>query len=95
MTIGGEAGSVQHPLIKYARDAGWTYITRDGALALRGDETGLVLSDTLGTQLERLNPGRVSRAQAAELTRSLTRVSPTLAGNFAAWEFLRGTQDDL
>jgi len=90
MTLGGEAGSVQHPLIKYATDAGWTYVTRDEALALRGGESGVVLSDTLATQLERLNPGRVSRARAAELIRSLTRVSPTLAGNFEGWEFLRG-----
>ena len=90
MTIGSEAGSVQHPLINYATGAGWTYINRDDALALRGDESGPVLIDTLATQLERLNPGRVNRAQAAELIRRITRVSPTLAGNFEVWEFLRG-----
>jgi type I restriction enzyme R subunit len=90
VTIGSEAGAVQHPLVKYAADAGWTYISREDALALRGDESGLVLTDTLATQLERLNPGRVNRPQMAELIRSLTRVSPTLAGNFAVWEFLRG-----
>ena len=37
--IGGEKGAVQNPLIKYATEINWTYITPEDALTLRGGET--------------------------------------------------------
>jgi hypothetical protein len=42
MTLGNETSSVQNPLILYATEIGWTYISQEDALTLRGGETGLV-----------------------------------------------------
>lgn len=35
MSLGGEAGSVQRPFLRYAEEAGWTYLTPELALDLR------------------------------------------------------------
>jgi type I restriction enzyme R subunit len=79
-------------MAEYAVDVGWTYLDRGEAESLRGGEDGLVLRDCLASQLEKLNPGLVNRARAAELIRRFTRVLPTLPGNLEAWQFLRGVK---
>jgi len=38
---------VQEPLIKYAKQIGWTYLNRDEAVALRQGETGLFFYNIL------------------------------------------------
>ena len=88
--LGNERLAVQNPLLRYAEQAGWTYLPRDEALRLRRGETGLVLHQVLVEQLQRLNPGVVDLARAEEIVRRLSRVPPTVEGNLDAWEYLRG-----
>jgi type I restriction enzyme R subunit len=90
MTLGGERGSVQNPFIRYAVEAGWDYVKREEAEALRGDESGLIFTDLLVDQLQKLNPGTVNRDRAEELARRVARTLPTIRGNLDVWEHLRG-----
>src|SRR5437773_972277 len=53
--LGGEKGAVQNPLIKYATEIGWNYVSPDDALGLRGGESGLVFRQVLLEQLTTLN----------------------------------------
>ena len=38
MSLGAECSSVQNPFIRYAVEAGWTYLSPDEALTQRGGE---------------------------------------------------------
>lgn len=90
MALGGERRAVQDPLLRYAEEAGWTYLSPDEALRLRGGKTGLLLNDVLVTQLQKLNPGVVDRTKAEDVVKRLLRVSPSIEGNLDAWEYLKG-----
>lgn len=85
-----ERGAVQNPLMDYARQIGWTYISPEEAQRLRGGEEGLLLKDVFLTQSQRLNPGLLDFARAEDFSRRLARVLPRIEGNFEAWEFLCG-----
>jgi type I restriction enzyme R subunit len=71
MPLGSERGAVQNPFLRYAVEAGWTYLTPDDALRLRPGPGSPVLLPVLVQQLQRLNPGVVDlrRAEAARRTR--------------------------
>ena len=88
--LGSERTAVQKPLIRYATEVGWAYLSPDEALRLRGGEEGLLLHEVFLTQVQRLNPGVVDRVRAEELAGRLTRVLPRIEGNLEAWEYLRG-----
>lgn len=90
MVLGGERASVQKPLLRYAEEAGWECLSPEEALRLRGSKTGLVLTDVLVSQLQKLNPGVVDRQGAEEVVKRLLRVSPSIEGNLVAWEYLKG-----
>ena len=90
MTVGSERGTVQNPLIRYAEEAGWHYLSPKEALRLRRGKEGLVLHDILVHQLQRLNPGVVDLTRAEELIRRLTAIRPSIEGNLEAWEYLAG-----
>lgn len=91
MGLGSERGSVQNPFIRYAEEAGWTYLPREEALRLRGGEGSPFLRSVLVEQLQRLNPGVVdSVAKAEEIMARLLGVRPNIEGNLEAWEYLRG-----
>lgn len=70
--------------------AGWEYLSPEEALRLRGDKTGLILTDVLVHQLQKLNPGDVDYQRAEEVAKRLLRVSPSIEGNLEAWEYLKG-----
>jgi type I restriction enzyme R subunit len=89
MPVGGERGTVQNPLVRYATEVGWTYLPPDDALRLRRGETGIVLHDIVVQQLQRLNPGVIDVVQAEDLIGRLVRVPPTIEGNLQAWEWVR------
>ena len=56
MPLGSESNSVQRPFIRYAVEAGWTYLSPDEALNLRqGGVTSPVLDVVLLGQLAKLN----------------------------------------
>jgi type I restriction enzyme R subunit len=91
MPLGSESNSVQRPFIRYAVEAGWTYLSPDEALNLRqGGVTSPVLDAVLLGQLAKLNPGIVNAARAQDIVRRLVRVRPSIEGNLDAWEFLKG-----
>jgi type I restriction enzyme R subunit len=91
MALGNEPGAVQRPFVRYAVEAGWTYLSPDEALNLRqGGVTSPVLDAVLLGQLMRLNPGIVNTARAQDIVRRLLRVRPSIEGNLDAWEFLKG-----
>ncbi|OYT68316.1 MAG: hypothetical protein CFK48_11965, partial [Armatimonadetes bacterium CP1_7O] len=100
MTLASERNTVQNPLIRYAVEAGWEYLSPDEALRLRGGEDCPILrrllvegeghSDAVPL-LQRLNPGVVTEtAQAEEIIRRMLSVRPTIEGNLEAWEYLKG-----
>ncbi len=90
MAFGGERNTVQAPFLGYAQEVGWDYLTPDKALNLRGGRTGLLLRETFLSQMERLNPGIMTREKGEELVRRIERIPPNIEGNFIAWEFLKG-----
>src|SRR5437879_3668073 len=92
MTLGSERGAVQSPFIRYARASGWTPLSRDDALNARGDESGIVFTDILVSQLEALNPKTVNRERAEDLAHRIVRNVPTIKGNQDVWEHLRGVK---
>lgn len=89
-TLGSERAAIQNPFLRYAEDAGWTYLPPAEAVRLRRGETGLVLHEVMVDQLQRLNPGTVDLGRADDVLRRLARVLPTIEGNFDAWEYFRG-----
>ncbi|GBC92419.1 Type-1 restriction enzyme R protein [bacterium HR15] len=90
MTLASERNIVQNPLIRYAEEAGWTYLNPEDALKRRGGEECPILRTVLIQQLERLNPGVVDTEKAEELADKLLGVRPTIEGNLEAWEYLKG-----
>jgi type I restriction enzyme R subunit len=91
MPLGSESSSVQRPFIRYAIEAGWTYLSPAEALNLRqGGVSSPVLDAVLLGQLAKLNPGILNVARAQDIVRRLVRVRPTIEGNLDAWEFLKG-----
>ncbi len=90
MAIGGEKSSVQNPLIRYAREVGWIYLSPDEALRLRGGEDRAILGPVFTQYAQKLNPGVVDAQRAEDLKRRIERVLPRIEGNLDAWEYLRG-----
>ncbi len=89
-SLGTERDSVQDPLIRYAREVGWSYLPPGEALRLRRGETGFVLFEETVKQLQRLNPGVMDHLRAEEVITRLSRISPSREGNFEAWQYLKG-----
>src|SRR5208337_2843773 len=89
-SLGGEKSSVQKPFIRYAIDAGWTYLAPEEAMNLRRGVTSPVLDAVLVDQLQRLNPGVVDHLRAEDILKRLIRVKPNIEGNLDAWEYLKG-----
>ncbi len=81
---------MQNPLLRYAAQIGWEYVPAAEALRRRQGDTGLYFGAVLAGQLERLNPSVVDAARAAEIGRQLRLLPPSIAGNAAALEWLRG-----
>lgn len=90
MSFRSERDVVQKPLIRYATEVGWTYLSPDDALRLRHGETSPILWDTFIEKAQLLNPGTVDHLKAEEIANRLTRVPPNIEGNLQAWEYLKG-----
>lgn len=85
-----ERSAVQNPMLQYAQEIGWEYITPDNALRLRGGESGLYFTSILERQLLRLNPDVVDDARCADILRQLNLLRPSIEGNRDALEWMRG-----
>ena len=89
-TLRSERYTVQNPLIRYATEVGWTYVSSDEAMRLRRGESGPLLWDVFTAKLQQLNPGLVDHLKADEIARRFVRLPPSIEGNLQAWEFLKG-----
>ena len=91
MSLRSERRTVQNPLIRYAEEAGWIYLSPKEAKRLRRGVDSPILWEVLTGQLQRFNPGVIdSPARAEEVARRLIRVPPSIEGNLEAWKYLRG-----
>ncbi len=89
-SLRSERYTVQMPLVRYAEEAGWTYLPPEDALRLRRGDASPLLWDIFIRQVQRLNPGIVDALQAEEVGKRLVNVRPSIEGNLQAWEYLRG-----
>lgn len=90
MSLRSERHVVQKPLVRYATEVGWTYLSPDDALRLRHGETTPIFWDTFIEKAQNLNPGIVDHLKAEEIASRLIRVPPTIEGNLQVWEYLKG-----
>ena len=87
-----ERSAVQNPMLKYAQEIGWEYVTPGDALAFRGGDTGLYFTGILEAQLIRLNTGIVDLSRTPDILRRMNLLKPTIEGNKEAHSWLRGEQ---
>ncbi len=85
-----EKNTVQKPLIKYAVDAGWEYISTSEALSLRGGESGMLFSDILADKLKKFNPGLITGENVNDVIRRIESERNTIEGNASILSWLRG-----
>jgi type I restriction enzyme R subunit len=90
--IGSEAGAVKNPLIRYAEEIGWTYVSPSEALSLRKGEGGLLFNRILEEKLIELNPGLITPANTGEVIKRIESARNTIEGNAEILAWLRGEQ---
>lgn len=90
MSLRSERQVVQKPLVRYAIESGWTYLSPDDALRLRHAETSPILYDIFIQKIQSLNPGIVDLLKAEDIAGRFIRVPPNVEGNLQAWEYLKG-----
>lgn len=89
---GSERSAVQNPLIGYAEDVGWAYLSSDDASTLRRGAGGWLLYSTLRDRLVALNPGVVDDRNADEIIARVESVRCSIEGNAEILKWLRGEQ---
>lgn len=86
-----EKSSVQNPIIEYAKQIGWKYLTPEDALRMRCGETGLILRDVFSQQVIRLNSDFANLETANTIIKRLENtITATIEGNEKAWQHLTG-----
>lgn len=88
--LGTERSTVQDPMIGYAVEIGWGYLSPDEALTLRRGESGTLLYPTLRDKLIALNPGVVTIDNVDQVIASIESVRNTIEGNAEMLAWLRG-----
>jgi len=87
-----ESKTVEEPLIKYAVQAGWEYVSPDTALHLRRGEAGGFFYNVLRKALIRLNAGFLNEENVDGLVQRIDHVSDTIEGNKKALAWARGQE---
>lgn len=90
LNLGSERATVQDPLIGYAVEIGWGYLSPDEALTLRRGESGMLLYPTLRDKLIALNPGVVTVDNVDQAIARIESVRNTIEGNAEVLAWLRG-----
>lgn len=90
INLGAERPTVQDPLIGYAVEIGWGYLSPDEALTLRRGESGTLLYPTLRDKLIALNPGVVTVDNVDQVIARIESVRNTIEGNAEVLAWLRG-----
>ena len=88
-----EKDSVQKPILKYAQEIGWKYVSPDESLRMRCGETGLIHRETFIKQIMRLNSDFADLEVANILIKRLeTDIRPDIEGDFTVWDHLQGNR---
>ena len=87
-----ESKTVEEPLIKYARQAGWEYVSPNTALHLRRGETGKLFYSILRESLIRLNSKFLNEGNVDGLVQRIDNVSDTIEGNKKTLNWARGQE---
>ena len=85
-----ERSAVQDPMLQYAAEMGWEFISASEALQMRRGDAGIYFADVLEAQLMRLNWGILDETLCKEIMRRLNLLNSTLEGNRDALSWLRG-----
>ncbi len=85
-----EANVVQNPLIRYAEEIGWVYLSPEQALTLRRGESGTLLYSLLRDKLIHLNPGVIDLANADAVIQRIESARNNIEGNAEVLAWLRG-----
>lgn len=89
-SIASEQATVQNPLIRYAEEIGWIYVSPDQALTFRRGESGTLFYQTLRDKLISLNPGVVTVANVDDIISHIENVRNNIEGNADVLAWLRG-----
>lgn len=89
-SLASERAGVQNPLIGYAVEIGWAYLSTEEALTLRRGEGGTLLYPILGDKLVSLNPGVVTVAGVDQVIAKIESVRNDIEGNAEVLAWLRG-----
>jgi type I restriction enzyme, R subunit len=84
-----EAWTVQFPMVKHAKEIGWTVLTPEEAVAMRHGTSNMLFKDVLEDKLHEFNPW-LSEGQARAIVESIEALPPTIEGNREVLRWLRG-----
>ena len=88
-----ERSAVQDPLLKYANEIGWQYISPSDARRMRGGNTSArYFTDVLKAQLLKLNKDVVDDSNCDDVMRQLNLLKSTLEGNQDALSWMHGRE---
>ncbi|MGH7265115.1 MAG: type I restriction endonuclease subunit R, partial [Candidatus Rokuibacteriota bacterium] len=89
-SLASERAVVQAPIVRYAVEIGWAYLSPEAALTLRRGESGTLLYPTLREKLVALNPGIVTVDTADAVIGRIEAVRTDIEGNAEVLAWLRG-----
>ncbi|MHA1401382.1 MAG: type I restriction endonuclease subunit R [Candidatus Heimdallarchaeaceae archaeon] len=90
MTLGGERAAVQNPIVNYAKELGWKYISPDDTLRMRGGEEGRILREIFFKRIQLLNSDFMDNVLAEDLIKAINNIRNNMEGNEEMLEYLRG-----
>ncbi len=90
VSLASERATVQNPLIAYAVEIGWVYLSPEEALTLRRGESGTLLYSILRDKLISLNPGIVTIDNVDPIINRIESVRNNIEGNAEVLSWLRG-----
>ncbi|MCK5723599.1 MAG: type I restriction endonuclease subunit R, partial [Gammaproteobacteria bacterium] len=90
VNLGTETPTVQDPMIKYANEIKWKFVSREDALTLRKGESGTLFYRALEDSLIKLNKGLVSRKNVGEIINAIEAVKNNIEGNAEILSWMRG-----
>ena len=88
-SLASERATVQSPLVGYANEIGWVYLSPEDALTLRRGASGLVLRDVLRRKLIELNPGVITVENVDSVIDRIEGVRTNIEGNAEVLAWLR------
>jgi len=90
VVLSTESQTVEKPLIKYARQAGWEYVSENEALNLRKGETGRLFYNVLRESLITLNASFLNETNVNGLIQKIDATTGTIEGNKQNLDWARG-----